>query len=78
MAAWAGSIVYACGVKGREIESKPGANPMYDFRIQNSNADVVIGRLERFFKVAQNNFIFKTHKANRGVVKFYSAGDVGT
>jgi hypothetical protein len=33
----------------------------YDFRIYDYNASVVVHRLERFFKVEENIFVFKTH-----------------
>jgi hypothetical protein len=33
-------------------------------------------QLKRFAKVQENNSVFKTHKATRGVVNFYSAGVV--
>jgi hypothetical protein len=33
-------------------------------------------RLERFFKVNENIFVFKTHKPTRYIIRFYNAGVV--
>jgi hypothetical protein len=41
---------------------------MYDLEFTNNNARVVGCRLERFLKVEENIFVFKTHQAARGVV----------
>jgi hypothetical protein len=44
--------------------------------LYNYNASVVVHRARVIFKLEENYFDFKTHKATRGVVNIYNAGIV--
>jgi hypothetical protein len=50
---------------------RPGANPTNS---RFATTTQVCIRLERFYKVEENIFVFKTHEATRGVLNFYNAG----
>jgi hypothetical protein len=45
----------------------PGPDPMYNFKMCNHNASALCSRLQRFLKVEQNIFVFKTHLATLSV-----------
>jgi hypothetical protein len=65
-----------CTVMRKALVAKPGANPTAAEFTTTTPASIVCSRLERIFKVEENNLNFKTHKDTRGVENFYSAGVV--